>query len=115
VICGLAAAAPTAVPIRNEIDLLLSNLQASGCEFHRNGSWYDAAEAKDHLLRKLEHIEGKRTIQSTEQFIQLAATKSSSSGKPYQVKCGAESPIESQVWLTKQLGVIRSAGGKGKS
>ncbi|MEK8034930.1 DUF5329 family protein [Ideonella sp. DXS29W] len=113
--CSLAAAAPTAAPVRVEIDLLLSKLQASGCEFNRNGSWYSGAEAKDHLLRKLEYIEGKSTVQSTEQFIELAAAKSSSSGKSYQVKCGSEAPVESQVWLTKQLGVIRAAGGKGKS
>ena len=113
--CSLAVAAPTAAPVRAEIDLLLSKLQASGCEFNRNGSWYSGAEAKDHLLRKLEYIEGKSTVQSAEQFIELAAAKSSSSGKPYQVKCGGEAPVESQMWLTKQLGVIRATGGKGKS
>src|SRR5574343_1047737 len=112
---SLASAVPTAAPVRAEIDLLLSKLQASGCEFNRNGSWYSGAEAKVHLLRKLEYIEGKSAVQSTEQFIELAAAKSSSSGRPYQVKCGAESPVESQVWLAKQLVVIRAAGGKGKS
>ena len=113
--CSLAAAAPTAAPVRAEIDLLLSRLQTSGCEFNRNGSWYSGAEAKDHLLRKLEYIEGNSAVLTTEQFIELAAAKSSSSGKSYQVKCGGEAPVESQVWLTKQLGVIRAVGGKGKS
>ena len=113
--CSLAAAAPTAAPVRAEINLLLTKLQASGCEFNRNGSWYSGAEAKDHMLRKLEYIEGKSTVLSTEQFIELAATKSSSSGKPYQVRCSGEMPIESQVWLVKQLGVLRAAGRKAKS
>lgn len=112
--CSLAVAAPTAAPVRAEIDLLLSKLQASGCEFNRNGSWYSGGEAKDHLLRKLEHIQGKSKVQSAEQFIELAAAKSSSSGKAYQVRCGSEAPVESQIWLTRQLGVIRAAGGKGK-
>ena len=115
VVCCLASAAPTAAPVRAEIELLLSKLQASGCEFNRNGSWYSGAEAKDHLLRKLEYIEGRSTVQSTEQFIELAAAKSSSSGQPYQVKCGAEAPADSQVWLAKQLGVVRAAGRNGKS
>jgi len=114
-VCNLAMAAPTAVPVKAEINLLLTNLQTSGCEFNRNGSWYSGAEAKDHLLRKLEYIEGKNTVQSTEQFIELAASRSSSSGKPYQVKCGNEQPLESQAWLTKQLGIIRVTASKGKS
>lgn len=114
VVCGLASAAPTAAPVRTEIDRLLSALQASGCSFNRNGSWYSGADAKDHLLRKLEYIEGRSTVQSTEQFIDLAAAKSSTSGQPYQVRCGAESPVDSQVWLARQLAVLRAGGGKGK-
>jgi hypothetical protein len=106
--CSLSFATPTAAPVRAEIDALLAKLQASGCQFDRNGTWYTGAEAKDHILRKLEYIEGKGTVQSTEQFIELAASKSSFSGKPYQVKCGSDSPVASQLWLTKQLGVIRT-------
>ena len=112
-IFGLAFAVPTSETVRAEIDSLLSKLQSSGCEFNRNGSWYSGAEAKDHLLRKLEFIERKSTVQSTEQFIELAAAKSSSSGKPYQVKCGAEAAVDSQLWLSKQLAVLR-AGLKSK-
>lgn len=107
-IYGLANAAPTSEPVLAEIDSLLSKLQSSGCDFNRNGSWYSGAEAKVHLLRKLEFIERKSTVQSTEQFIELAAAKSSSSGKPYQVKCGAEAAVDSQLWLSKQLAVLRA-------
>lgn len=112
--CGLAFAVPPSAPVRTEIDLLLGRLQASGCEFNRNGAWYSGAEARDHLLRKLEYLEGKTTIQSTEQFIEVAATKSSISGEPYLVRCGSAAPVESRVWLTGQLGIIRAAGSKGK-
>lgn len=110
---SLVAASTTAAPVRAEIDAVLSRLQSSGCQFDRNGSWYSSSEAKDHILRKLDYLEGKTTIQSTEQFIALAATKSSSSGKPYRVKCGADAAVESQQWLNKQLAVIR-ANAKGK-
>lgn len=112
--CSLACAAPTAAPVRAEIDALLGKLQASGCQFNRNGSWYSAAEAKDHLLRKLAYFEDKGTVQTTEQFIDLAASKSSSSGKAYLVKCGNEPAAESQQWLTRQLPAIRGAAGKTK-
>ena len=112
---GLSAAATTSVPVRAEIDALLSRLQASGCQFNRNGTWYSAPEAKGHLLRKLEYIEGRGTITSTEQFIELAASRSSSSGKAYQVRCGGESPVQSKQWLTDQLKVLRSSAIKGNS
>ena len=105
--CAIALAASTAAPVRAEIDALLQKLQASGCQFARNGTWYSGAEARDHLLRKLEYIEGRSSVQSTEQFIELAASKSSSSGKPYQVRCANESPVESRLWLTRQLSGMR--------
>lgn len=110
----LSVASPTTVPIKAEIEALLASLQASGCQFNRNGSWYTGAEAKDHLLRKLEYLEGKGTVQSTEQFIELAASRSSASGKPYQVRCGSESPMESGLWLTRQLSIIRPVAGRSK-
>ena len=114
-LCGLAMAAPTNPAVPAEIELLLAQLQTSGRTFNRNNSWYSGAEAIDHLLRKLTYIEGRSTVQSTEQFIELAASKSSSSGKAYRVKCGEEPPLESAAWLTKQLRVIRATGGKGRS
>jgi hypothetical protein len=110
--CGIAAAAQTAAPVRAEIDALLAKLQASGCQFSRNGSWYNGSEARDHLLRKLEYLEGKSTVSSTEQFIEVAASKSSSSGQAYSVKCSGQMPIASQVWLTQQLPAIRATTGK---
>lgn len=102
-----ALAGATPPPVRAEIDALLARLQAPGCEFNRNGSWYGGAEARSHLLRKLEAIEGRGTVQNTEQFIQLAASGSSISGKPYLVRCGAAAPVESRQWLTEQLALVR--------
>ena len=34
---------------RIEIDYLLTRLESSGCEFFRNGRWYEAARARKHL------------------------------------------------------------------
>jgi len=108
----LSVAAPTAAPVRAEIETLLTRLQTSGCQFNRNGSWYSGAEAKDHLLRKLAYFEDKTTVQNTEQFIELAATKSSSSGKAYQVRCVGVQAVESKPWLTGQLATLRGAASK---
>jgi len=105
---AMASAAPTAAPVRAEIDALLARLEDSNCQFHRNGSWHGAADASKHLLRKLEYIERRGTIRNTEQFIELAAARSSASGRAYLVKCGSEPPVESQPWLMRQLGTIRA-------
>jgi Family of unknown function (DUF5329) len=111
-LASFAAASPTSPPVRAEIEALLARLEASGCQFHRNGSWHSPSEARSHLLRKLEYIEDKGTVQSTEQFIEIAAAKSSWSGNPYRVKCGAEAAVESQQWLSRQLTVLRASGMK---
>jgi hypothetical protein len=88
----------------------MSRLEASGCEFNRNGTWHTAAEAKSHLLGKLKYLEDRSAVQSTEQFIELAASSSSTTGRPYLVKCGNGAAVRSATWLLSQLQVIRSAG-----
>jgi len=103
-----AQAAPLPAPARAEVDALLTRLQSSGCQFNRNGSWYDGAEAKAHLLRKLEYLEKKDLVRNAEQFIELGASTSSSSGKPYMVKCGAAAPVDSKAWLSTELKAIRA-------
>lgn len=103
-----ANAAPLPAPARAEVDALLGRLQSSGCQFNRNGSWYNGADAKGHLLRKLEYLEKKDMVKNAEQFIDLGAATSSSSGKPYLVKCGAAAPVESKAWLTAELKAIRA-------
>ena len=108
----LAAPALIALPVpasqRVEIDALMVALQTSACEFQRNNLWHNAADAKSHLLRKLGYLEGKNVVQSTEQFIELAASKSSVSGRAYQVKCAGAAPVDSNIWLNTQLKIIRS-------
>ena len=54
----------------------MSKLEGSGCEFGRNGAWHTSAEAKSHLLRKLKYLEDRDSVQSAEQFIELAAENS---------------------------------------
>jgi len=100
-----AALTPNA---RAEIDQLMSALETSGCTFNRNGSWYPAVEAKTHLLRKLKYLDDRNMVNSVEQFIELAGSSSSSSRRPYLVKCGNGSPVESRTWLLSQLAIIRS-------
>ena len=104
-----AIAAPAATPVRAEMETLLGHLGSSGCMFNRNGDWYPASEAREHLLMKLGHIEARGTLKSTEDFIELAASKSSMSGKPYLVRCGDAAPVHSGTWLLARLAHIRAA------
>jgi len=106
---GAATAAPLPPPARAEVDALLTRLQSSGCEFNRNGSWYAGADAKAHLLKKLDYLEGKDLVKTAEQFIELGASTSSMSGKPYLVRCAGKAPVESAKWLTAELQQVRAA------
>lgn len=104
-----AATLPPAA--RAEIDVLLSRLAASGCEFKRNVSWHTAAEAQAHLRRKLDYLVDKGAVASTEQFIERAASRSSISGRAYLVRCGSQAPVASGAWLRAELQAMRSAAG----
>lgn len=112
-ICLGAGATPTPPAIRAEIDALMARMKASGCQFERNGSWHSATDAQAHLIRKLEYIEKRReTLASTEQFIEVAAAKSSFTGKPYRVKCGGGAALPSRDWLNRELQALRAANRK---
>lgn len=93
---------------RAEIDALLNRLGDSGCQFNRNGTWYKPAEARAHLARKLDYLLEKKQVQGSEQFIDVAASASSISGKNYLVKCGTEPAVPSAQWLKGQLQQMRS-------
>lgn len=98
--CFAAQLPPTAA---DEIDHLLSHLQSSGCQFNRNGDWHDAADAAEHLQKKLNYALDKGAITSAEDFIDQAATQSSMSGKAYQVRCAQAAPQPSGQWLREEL------------
>ncbi|MFG6414411.1 DUF5329 family protein [Roseateles sp. DC23W] len=103
-----AHAAPLPPAARAEVDALLARLQSSGCEFNRNGSWHSGADAKSHLLKKLDYLEGKDLVKTAEQFIASGASGSSMSGKPYLVRCAGKAPVESAQWLTAELQQLRT-------
>lgn len=103
----IALAAPDEVA-RTEIAHLLKYLETSGCQFQRNGSWYAPARAAGHLNQKYEYLLKKDMVTTAEQFIERAATQSSSSGKPYSVKCGDAEAVPSAEWLGAELQRFRT-------
>ena len=103
-----AHAAPTPAA-RAEIAHLVGYLKASGCQFHRNDSWHDANKASQHLERKFDYLVKRDLVASSEDFIARAASESSLTGKPYQVRCGNAAPIASAAWLNAELAKYRAA------
>jgi hypothetical protein len=103
---ALGQAPPDAA--QKEIAGLFSRLEHSTCQFNRNGSWYDPKQASDHLRQKYDWLVRRHLVTTTESFIDLAASKSSMSGKPYLVRCGGEPAIESKAWVSHELEALRS-------
>jgi Family of unknown function (DUF5329) len=102
-----ALAEPDATTTK-EIAHLINHLASSDCQFNRNGSWYSASKAVTHLNRKYDYLLKRNLIPNTEAFIQLAASQSSSSGKPYLVKCGDEPEVQSRTWFSEALRTFRA-------
>lgn len=94
--------AQTSPQAAQEIKSLLDFVEHSECLFVRNGSEYPGSRARAHLEKKLNYLEGKNMIGSAEDFIDLAATKSSMSGTLYEVRCPAGVQPAS-LWLKTEL------------
>jgi len=107
----LAFAAEVPPAAQREIAHLVDYLGHSGCQFNRNGSWYGPAEAVEHINEKYDYLVKRGLVGSTEDFIARAASESSISGRPYQVKCGAQAAVPSGAWLRAELARYR-AGAK---
>ena len=104
-----AAAAPPPAGARREIDHLLQYIGNSKCSFDRNGTWYDAKAALAHVRMKYDFLLMQDRISTTEDFIEMAATKSSMPfGEPYAVKCDGRSPLPSSAWLSAELARFRA-------
>ena len=91
-----------------EIDHLFNYLKSSGCKFYRNGNWYPAEAASNHLRSKYDYLLNKEMITSTETFLEHGATRSSMSGKPYLVQCAGSAPVESASWFEAELARFRA-------
>lgn len=100
------AAEPTVTKL--EIAHLFTTLEASNCHFNRNGSWYNAREASAHLQTKYKYLQDKNLVNSAEKFIERAATQSSFSGKPYQIKCANDMVQSSNPWFQAVLQSYRT-------
>jgi hypothetical protein len=105
-----ASAAPPTLA-QTEVDYLLTAVERSGCRFYRNGNWYDGSQAQAHLRHKYDALVAMNRIASAEDFIELAASKSSLSGKAYAIMCNNGPAVASAQWLRDALARYRSGAG----
>ena len=97
-----AQSTPAAV-VQIEITHLLDFVGKSGCAFYRNGTWYDALSAQQHLRDKYNYLSSLSEVTSTDQFIEKVATQSSYTQIQYQVKCRDQLTLTSRLWLHDEL------------
>jgi len=112
---SLAGAAQSATPAgaQLEINSLLEDVGASGCEFYRNGTWYDAKRAQAHLHLKYQALAKGDQIATAEDFIVRVATRSSFTGEPYRIRCPSTVAEASALWLREKLLRSRAKGAAG--
>ncbi|PIF92961.1 hypothetical protein CLU86_3911 [Acidovorax sp. 62] len=100
-------AEPLTPAVKAEVRALLTRLESSCCKFNRNGTWYSGQDARDHLQRKLEQVQERAKVPTTEAFIEMAAFKNGMTGKHYLVQCPGDTPVASALWLATQLIAVR--------
>lgn len=96
-----ATAPGAAATTDEEIRHLLDAVERSQCTFIRNEREYPAVEARAHIEMKYNHV--RRRVASAEDFIELAASKSSITGRPYFVDCRNEPRQKARDWLLRRL------------
>ena len=101
---GAVCAAPLPQPqTETEVTHLLEFVQASACQFNRNDTWYNGKDARLHLEMKYDSLASRGAISKAEDFIDKAASKSSLSGRNYQIRCQDGKTISSAQWLAEEL------------
>lgn len=96
-----AAREKSSLTEKQKIERLLAAVRQSGLVFVRNGKDHDAAGAADHLQHKWSRA-GDR-IKTAEQFIEHIASRSSMSGRAYQVRHPDGTVEETGAWLRARL------------
>ena len=84
-----------------EVTHLLDFVKNSGCIINRNGTDHPAEKGISHIESKYDYF--RDDIESTEDFIEYSATKSTMSGDYYTVSCPGKKTIRTQDWLMDEL------------
>ncbi len=93
---------------QQRIEALLQAIEQADLTFIRNGSEHNAKQAGEHLRMKLKRAQNSwfapdKETWTAEMFIDKLASKSSFSGKPYQIRFTDGEQVDSSLWLYQQL------------
>jgi len=83
------------------IQHLITYVRQSDVIFERNFSRHNAIEAAEHIEKKYQHYRDR--IESPEQFIELCASASLVTGKPYLIIVGQGNAMPAAEWLNTEL------------
>ena len=84
------------------IEHLISSVEKlSGSKFIRNGTEYEPKKAGEHLRMKLDKAGDK--VKTAENFIDGIAAKSSTSGKPYQIRKSDGTLVNTSAYFYARL------------
>jgi hypothetical protein len=99
----LSPARPNApVTEAQRIEYLIRSIeQLTDAKFIRNGSAYDGKAAAEHL--RLKWREAGARVKTAQQFIELCGSKSSVSGRPYQIRFADGTLLTSEAFLREKL------------
>ena len=86
---------------KKEVEHLLAFVENSDCLMNRNGSKHRGEKAVKHIKKKYHYFVDD--IKNTKDFIKYAASKSTMSGKYYQVNCPDKKPMATKDWLFDEL------------
>jgi hypothetical protein len=106
---ALAALLLVSIPARSEpsrqveqsIQHLIAYVSGSDLQFVRNATAYTPLEAATHMEKKYRHFHDD--IETADDFIELCATKSLLSGKPYLVLDRQGNETRTSDWLRAEL------------
>ena len=93
-----------------ETGYLLALVEASSCEFYRNGTAYDGSRAGSHLRDKYALIVAADHVLTADAFVEKVATRSSMTGRPYEVSCAGHERVPLGPWLREALARYRTNG-----
>lgn len=100
----------TMAKTQTEINHLLNFIANTNCQYERNDTLHNGQAALEHINKKYKYF--KDDIQTAEDFIRYSATKSTLSGKYYQVHCNGQAAIKSETWLLEELKKFRAIENK---
>ena len=87
------------------VQYLITYVKESDVTFKRNATHYSGSEAAQHIHKKYQHF--KDDIDTLEKFIELCATGSLMTGKPYFIITTQGEQLPSSEWLHTELAVYR--------